>query len=66
VPRYRLRTLLILLVLGPAGLAGVFFVFTSQKYINLHFALLDFITFAVFLAALVALWEYWPKLTKWL
>ena len=47
-------------------MAGVFFVFTSQKYINLHFALLDFITFAVFLAALVALWEYWPKLTKWL
>jgi hypothetical protein len=64
--RYRLRTLLIVLTLGPMVLAGTFFLLTSPEYLGLRFALLDFITFAVFLAALAALWEYWPKLTKWL
>jgi hypothetical protein len=64
--RFRLRTLLIVLALGPMVLAGAYFVLTSPAYVNARFALLDLVTFVAFFAALAALWEYWPKLTKWL
>jgi hypothetical protein len=64
--RYRLRTLLIVLAIGPIVLAGTYFLLTSPEYLSARFVLLDLIFFAGLFAALAALWEYWPKLTKWL
>jgi hypothetical protein len=64
--RYRLRTLLIFLAIGPMLLAGMFFLLTSPTYLSLRFALLDLIAFAVFFGGLACLWIYWPTLTKWI
>jgi hypothetical protein len=59
--RYRLRTLLIVLAIGPPLIAGLVLMSPIDRR-----ALLDLIMIAAFFAALACLWIYWPTLTKWI
>jgi hypothetical protein len=56
--RYRLRTLLIVLALGPPVLAGAWFLLRSQH----GPMLLNLLTFSVCIAAVTWLWVRWPEL----
>jgi hypothetical protein len=56
--RFRLRTLLIVLALGPPELAGAWLLLRSHH----GPALLNLLTFAVFIAAVTWLWVRWPEL----
>ena len=60
--RFRLRTLMIVLTLGPMVLAGTFFLLTSPEYRIIRFALLDLIFFAVLFGGLAWIWIRWPDL----
>jgi len=57
--RYRLRTLLIVLVLGPPVLAGVVLLLMSPSTRPM---VVNWITFAVGIAAVTWLWVRWPSL----
>jgi len=56
--RYRLRTLLIVLTLGPPMLAGMWLLLRSQHGPGV----LNLLTFAVGIAALTWLFIRWPEL----
>jgi hypothetical protein len=56
--QFRLRTLMIVLALGPPVLAGAWLLLRSQH----GPALLNLLTFAVCIAAVAWLWVRWPDL----
>jgi hypothetical protein len=61
MPRYKLRTLLIVSAIGPPVLAAL--VLLPPIY---RMALLDLVTLVVLATAMLWLWGSWPSLTKWL